>query len=91
MKYILYKQYPKPDKKGIKGIFTVTGIGKTEATFCTGGTMQDVIVARLEKPEIVDANEQGITLKGYEPDGCDTKTGVPKFRYQEWWLKYECF
>lgn len=89
-RFKLFIQFPKPSKKPVEGTFCAAGLsGKpVEALFCTGDAgKDDVIVAKLERPEVVYANTHGIMFRGYEPTGAD-RSGVPTFRYQEWWCVY---
>jgi hypothetical protein len=46
-----------------------------------------VAVARLSRARVEIVGADGILISGFEEIGQD-KTGKPKFRYQEWWLRY---
>lgn len=47
----------------------------------------DVLIAELKSPELIFVNQHGIAIKGYQPDGY-TKTGVPKYKYIEWFCSF---
>jgi hypothetical protein len=81
LKYLLHKQKPTPRKVGISGTLSVTdGV----ARFWAGETL----VTELHKPEIIFINPDGIRLRGFEPAGY-TKSGVQRFEYQEWMVRYD--
>lgn len=86
MNFILHKQKPKPDKKGIEGNLAVHDLppeGLAAYFF-----QDEKILAQLNKPDIVFINPPGIMLRGYEPAGVD-RQGRQKFTYQEWFLRFK--
>ena len=85
MNCILYKQKPKPDKKGIKGLLAVHDLppdGLIAYLF-----QDERLLAKLRKPDIIFINAHGVSMKGYEPAGCD-RQGRQKFVYQEWFCAF---
>ena len=85
MDCILHKQKPKPDKKGIEGSLAVHSLEGKETTALF--FQNERVMAELKKPDIIFINPHGISLKGYEPAGCDRK-GRQKFVYQEWFCAF---
>ena len=83
MKFSLYKQLPKPSKRGIEGYIH----SDSKKADLYPDKDKPLRTEKLIKPELVSISMNGITLKGFESDGFD-KTGREKFKYQEWWLVY---
>jgi len=85
MNFILHKQKPKPNRKGIRGSLAVHNLPPDGlvAYFI----QDETIIAKLHKPDIVFINLPGIMLKGYEPAGAD-RQGRQKFTYQEWFCSF---
>lgn len=85
MKYKLFKQLPKQQRKGIEGTLSVgtDKIGGLIANFF----QDETLIAELYKPDIVWINLYGIYLRGYEPAGIDVHHRQ-KFVYQEWFCAY---
>jgi hypothetical protein len=83
MIYEIYAQEPKPKKICI-GRFSLSRDGLALAMDKEG----KVAVAKIERARVDFIGADGIMVSGFEEVGQD-KTGKPKFRYQEWWLRYE--
>ena len=77
----VFTQIPKPSKKGVNG--TISVHNASIILFDPDSRIE----LEMQKPEIVHMNEYGIFFRGFQPDGC-TKTGVPKYTYQEWWCVF---
>ena len=81
----LMTQLPKPKQMGA-GVLSIDKKG--DATFfANNGDHGDSILALMERTRIESATSHGIMLSGMQPAGTE-KNGLPKFTYQEWWLRY---
>lgn len=59
-----------------------------EASFFEGDAGEGSrCLAELVRARIDWAAADGILVSGMEPDGCD-RSGRPKYKYQEWLLRY---
>ena len=79
---ILYKQLPRPKKEGINGFAD----GDKEIIHFFSDSQ--LTVEKLYRPFLEKITHEGIRFSGLEDDGFD-KTGRQKFKYQEWWVKWE--
>jgi hypothetical protein len=82
MIYEIYSQEPRPEKI-CTGRFSMSSDGLAHALDERGQT----VVAELSRARLEFAGADGLMVSGFEEAGRD-KTGKPKFRYQEWWLRY---
>jgi hypothetical protein len=82
MNYEIYAQEPEP-KKICLGRFSLSMDGLAHALDEQG----KLVLAELSRARVEFAGADGIMVSGFEEVGQD-KTGKPKFRYQEWWLRY---
>lgn len=82
--FTLFIQYPKPKNLGLG----VLDIDKSGTALFFGGINSDELLATMKRVKIETAAMNGISISGFQPIGFE-KTGIEKFRYQEWWLRYE--
>jgi hypothetical protein len=82
MIYEIYTQEPSPQKICL-GYFTLSKDGEALAVDKEG----EVVVSRLLRARVGFVCFGRILISGFEEVGQD-ETGQPKFRYQEWWLRY---
>ena len=81
MNFTLYKQRPRPRKTGVSGYLAVHD---SQAFLFDSDNLP---IAQMDKPEIKFINQDGIMLRGFEPVGY-TASGVQKWEYQEWLLRW---
>jgi hypothetical protein len=82
MNYEIYAQEPEP-KKICLGRFSLSRDGLALAMDKDG----KMAVATIERARVDFIGADGILISGFEEIDRD-ETGKPKFRYQEWWLRY---
>jgi hypothetical protein len=80
--YEIYAQEPDP-KKICLGKCSFTRDGQAFAK-----DKNNLVIAELSKARVNFIGADGIMVSGFEEVGHD-KTEKPKYRYQEWWLRYE--
>jgi hypothetical protein len=83
MNYEIYAQVPEP-KKICLGRFALSREGQALAM----DRERKVVVTGLSRARVEFIGADGILISGFEEIAID-ETGKPKFRYQEWWLRYD--